>query len=317
VGATALTGRRRVLHTAEGAKESAFGAVEWSLLSAIALMWGSSFLFIAIGLESLSPPVITLGRLLLGAAALAVVPRARRGIERADLPAVAFLGITWMAVPFLLFPIAQQWVDSSIAGMINGSTPLFAGVFAAVFLARRPALPQAAGLALGFAGVVLITVQSIEGGEQSTAGIGMLVIAAACYGLSLNISVPLVQKYGSLRVLLRAQLVAITVVAPFGVWGLRSSVFSWPALGSVAFLGVLSSGLAMVLMGELARRAGATRASVTIYVVPFVAVVLGAALRSERVTALALLGGLLVVVGAWSSSRRERPSTPSPPVTGP
>jgi drug/metabolite transporter (DMT)-like permease len=310
-----VTGRRRVLHTADGTKESAFGAVEWLLLTATALMWGSSFLFIAIGLESLSPPVITLGRLLLGAAAVASVPRARRRVDREDLPAIALIGVTWMAVPFLLFPLAQQWVDSSIAGLINGATPLFAGVFAALLLARRPALPQAAGLTLGFAGVVLITVQSIDGGDQSAVGIGMLVLAAACYGFSLNISVPLVQKYGSLRVLLRAQLVAIAVVAPFGLWGLPSSTFSWPALGSVAFLGVLSSGVAMVLMGELAKRAGATRASVTIYVVPFVAVLLGATLRSERVTALSLVGGLLVVLGAWSSSRRER--TVAEPVNRP
>lgn len=313
-----MTGRRRVLHTADGTKATAFGVTEWSLLSATALMWGSSFLFIAIGLESLAPPVITLGRLLLGAAAVVVVPRARLRVDREDLPAIALLGLTWMAIPFLLFPLAQQWVDSSIAGLINGSTPLFAAVFAALLLARRPALPQAAGLTLGFAGVVLITAQSIEGGDQSAAGLGMLVLAAACYGFSLNISVPLVQKYGSLRVMLRAQLVAITVVAPFGLWGLRSSAFSWPALGSVAFLGVLSSGVAMVLMGELAKRSGATRASVTIYVVPFVAVVLGATLRSEKVTALTLVGGLLVVLGAWSSSRRERTPAPlSRPTTAP
>jgi drug/metabolite transporter (DMT)-like permease len=308
-----VTQRRRVMHTAAGTRDAAFGAIEWSLLSAIALMWGSSFVLIAVGLESLSPPVITLGRLLLGAAAIALVPRARLPVERGDMVPIALLGITWMAVPFTLFPLAQQWVDSSIAGLINGSTPLFAGVFAAALLARRPALPQVAGLTLGFAGVVVITVQSIEGGDQSALGLAMLVLAAACYGFSLNISVPLVQRYGSLRVLLRAQLVAIVTVTPFGLWGLGSSSFSWDALGAVAFLGVLSTGLAMVLMTELAKRAGATRASVTIYVVPFVAVALGATLRSERITVMSLVGGLLIVAGAWSSSRRERPTSVGPP----
>lgn len=312
-----MTTRRRVIRTSVGTRDAAFGPLEWSLLSTIALMWGSSFVLIAVGLESLSPPVITSGRLLLGAMAIALVPRARRPVEREDMLPIALLGITWMAVPFLLFPLAQQWVDSSIAGLINGSTPLFAGVFAAMLLAHRPALPQVAGLALGFAGVAVITVQSIEGGHQSPAGIAMLVLAAACYGFSLNISVPLVQKYGSLRVLLRAQLVAIAAVAPFGLWGLRSSSFAWPAFGAVAFLGVLSTGVAMVLMTELAKRAGATRASVTIYVVPFVAVTLGATLRSEQITVVSLIGGLLIVLGAWSSSRRERPTAAPPPVSPP
>lgn len=296
-----------MIRTAAGTKATAFGAAEWSMLGATALMWGASFLFIAIGLESLSPPVITLGRLLLGAAAVALVPRARLPVERGDLPAVALLGVVWMGIPFLLFPLAQQWVDSSIAGIINGATPLFAGIVAAVLLARRPGAAQAWGLALGFAGVVLVTAQSIGGDDRSPLGMALLLLAAACYGLALNISVPLVQKYGSLRVVLRGQLAAIVVVAPFGLWGLRSSSATWPAVGSVVFLGVLSSGLAMLLMSELAKRVGATRASVTIYLIPVVAVVLGATLRDERVTVLSLAGGVLVLAGAWLSSRRERP----------
>lgn len=302
-----MTERRRLVRTAPGTRSAAFGVAEWSLLVAPAVMWGSSFLFIAVSLESLSPPVITLGRLLLGALALAVVPRARRPVHRDDLPAIALLGVFWMAIPFTLFPIAQQWVDSSIAGMINGATPLFAGAFAAVLLARRPGPAQAAGLGLGFVGVVLITAQSVDGGERSLLGIGLLIAAAACYGLALNISVPLAQRNGSLPVLLRAQVVAIVLVAPLGLWGLGASTFSWTSVGAVSFLGVLSSGVAMVLMAELAKRVGATRASVTVYVVPVVAVALGVAVLREQMTPTAMAGGLLVLLGAWASSRRERP----------
>lgn len=302
----------RVIRTSEGESSAAFGPVEWGLMLATAGMWGSSFVFIASALDTLSPPVISLGRVILGALAVALVPRARRPVDRSDLPTIAVLGVIWVGIPFLLFPIAQQWVDSSVAGLINGSMPIFAGTIAAVLLRRRPGPAQTIGLIVGFAGVVVVTVQSIGGEAQGAIGVGLLLLATACYGLAVNLTVPLTQRYGSLPVILRAQLFALIVIAPFGIWGLGSSTFTWPGLGAVAFLGVLGSGVALVFMGELGRRVGATRASVTIYLVPVVAVVLGAAVRSEVIAPLTVAGGALVLIGAWLTSRAERPQ-----VTGP
>src|SRR3712207_4071152 len=97
----------------------AFSSTDWLLLSGIALTWGSSFVWIEIGLEAFAPLAITLVRVLLGIAALVFFPKARAPVERGDLPAIALLGLLWMALPFVLFPIGQQWIDSSLAGMIN------------------------------------------------------------------------------------------------------------------------------------------------------------------------------------------------------
>ncbi len=167
--------RRPVLTTAPGTRPEAFGPREWGLLAAIALMWGSSFLWIAEGLEHFAPAVISLSRLLLGAAALAIFPGTRARVERADWPRIALLGLVWMAVPLLLFPIAQQWVDSSIAGAINGSMPLFSAALAALLLRRAPGRRQALGLAVGFAGVLLVTLSGATGVSGSPLGIGLLV----------------------------------------------------------------------------------------------------------------------------------------------
>lgn len=302
--ATAVS-RRPWLSTATGTQPGPFGPLEWGLLAATASMWGSSFLWIAEGLESLSPPLITLLRLLLGASALALVPRTRAPVERADLPRVAFVGVVWMAIPFLLFPIAQQWVDSSVAGMVNGATPLFAGVIAALLLRSRPGATQVAGLVVGFAGVSLISVGSVTGAGGSLTGVVLLLVATACYGLALNVTVPLAQRYGSLPVILRAQVVAVLLVLPFGIAGIPGSTWDWGAAGAMLLLGVLSSGVAFVTMSELTRRVGATRGSVTIYLIPVVAVALGVAVRGERVTWPAIAGTILVLFGAWLSSRRE------------
>ena len=297
--------RRPVLTTALGTRPEAFGPREWGLLAAIALMWGSSFLWIAEGLEHFAPAVVSLSRLLLGAAALGVFPGTRARVERADWPRIALLGLVWMAVPLLLFPIAQQWVDSSIAGAINGSMPLFSAALAALLLRRAPGRRQALGLAIGFAGVLAITLSESTGASGSPLGIGLLVLATVLYAVAFNLAIPLTQRYGSLPVLLRAQLVAIAVVLPFGLWGLPSSDWDWQAAGAMVLLGVFGSGVAFVASTTLGARAGPTRGAVPIYFLPVMAMALGVAVRHERVGPAAMAGVALVIAGAWLSSRRE------------
>jgi drug/metabolite transporter (DMT)-like permease len=294
-----------VLTTAPGTRPEAFGALEWGLVAAIALMWGSSFLWIAEGLEHFSPPVISLARLLLGAMALAVFPGTRARVERADWPRIVLLALVWMAVPLLLFPIAQQWVDSSIAGAINGSMPLFSAALAALLLRRPPGRRQAAGLAVGFAGVLVVTLSGATGASGSPLGIGLLLFATVLYAVAFNLAVPLTQRYGSLPVLLRAQLVAIAVVLPFGVWGLPSSEWDWQGAGAMVLLGVLGSGVAFVASTTLGARAGPTRGAIPIYFLPVVALILGMAVRHEQIGPTAMAGVGLVIAGAWLASRRE------------
>jgi drug/metabolite transporter (DMT)-like permease len=309
----AASGRSRLLATGRGTNLEAFGAVEWGLLAAIATIWGSSFVLMEIGLRAFEPGLITLLRVGLGAMALALVPRARRTrVAREDLPRVALLGVIWMGVPLLLFPVAQQWVDSSVAGMLNGAMPLTTAAWSTVLIGRLPARTQAIGLMVGFLGIVAISLPEIPIGSIAAAGTAetalgttLVLIAIVLYGLSANITVPLTQQYGSLPVLFRAQLAALVVIAPFGLAAIPGSTFAWgPALAMLP-LGVLGTGLAFVLMGTLVGRAGGPRGSIAIYFVPVVAIVLGVIALGEAVHPLALLGTGLVLIGAWVTSRRE------------
>jgi drug/metabolite transporter (DMT)-like permease len=309
----AASGRSRLLATGRGTNLEAFGAVEWGLLAAIATIWGSSFVLMEIGLRAFEPGLITLLRVGLGAMALALVPRARRTrVASEDLPRVALLGVIWMGVPLLLFPVAQQWVDSSVAGMLNGAMPLTTAAWSTVLIGRLPARTQAIGLMVGFLGIVAISLPEIPigsiaaaGTAQTALGTTLVLIAIVLYGLSANITVPLTQQYGSLPVLFRAQLAALVVIAPFGLAAIPGSTFAWgPALAMLP-LGVLGTGLAFVLMGTLVGRAGGPRGSIAIYFVPVVAIVLGVIALGEAVHPLALLGTGLVLIGAWVTSRRE------------
>jgi drug/metabolite transporter (DMT)-like permease len=311
--------RSRLLSTGAGTNLGAFGPVEWGLLATVATVWGSSFVLMEIGLRAFQPALVTLLRVALGALALALIPRARRTrIAREDRSRVALLGVTWMGVPLLLFPIAQQWIDSSVAGMINGAMPLTTAAWSALLLGRLPRRAQALGLLVGFLGIVAISLPEIPIGQlaasgtaETALGTALVFVAIVLYGLSANVAVPLQQRYGALPVLLRAQLAALVLIAPFGVAAVPRSQFAWgPALAMLP-LGVLGTGLAFVLMATLVGRVGGPRGSVAIYFVPVVAIALGVVALGEAVHPLALLGTALVLVGAWVTSRRED-APPSP-----
>lgn len=297
--------RARFLQSGAGTHLEAFGPSEWGLLAAIAMIWGSSFVLIDVALDSFRPGVVAAGRVLLGAGALALVPAARRSIGREDLPRIAFLGIIWTGIPMSLFPIAQQWIDSSVAGMLNGAMPLATAAWSTVLLRRLPGRFQIGGLAIGFGGIVGISWTQVQGSSATLQGTLLVLLAVTLYGLSANLAVPLQQRYGALPVLLRAQLAALVIVLPFGALHLEGSSWSWEAAAALVPLGALGTGMAFVLMATLVGRVGGPRGSVAIYFVPVVAMILGVTLLDETIARSAIFGTALVLTGAWLTSRRE------------
>lgn len=292
---------------------AAFTLRDWLLLVSVALMWGSSFLFIKIGLEDFSPESVAWLRIALGAVALALVPASWRPLRHGrDRVGVVLLGVVWMAVPFVMFTVAQQHIPSALAGMINGSAPLFTAAFAVLLFAGRLSRRLVVGLVLGFAGILGIGLPNAEGSATGT-GILLVLGATMFYGLAFNLSGRLQQRNGALPVIWRAQLAALVVSAPFGVPDLAQAT---PTVGGVLVmvaLGALGTGVAFALFAVLVGRIGAPRASVTTYLVPVIALGLGAGLAGERVAPLSMAGIALVLVGAYvaTSSRRQMPPTPS------
>ncbi|GBE21945.1 MAG TPA: DMT family transporter [Actinobacteria bacterium] len=294
-----------ILSTAPGTRRAAFALTDWGLLTGVALIWGSSFLLIAIGLEGFPPTLIASLRLAIGAVTLALFPASRRPVDRADLPRIVLLGVIWMGFPMLLFPIAQQWISSSLAGMLNGSMPIFSAIIAAFLLRRTPGRNQIMGVLLGLVGIVAIGVPGIEGGPSVLRGTLLVLVATISYGVSVNLAVPLQQRYGAFPVILRAQVVALALVAPFGLIHAGQTRFAWGPLAAVATLGVFGTGLALLAMTVLAGRVGATRASIAIYFLPVVAILLGVFLHGEYVAPLSIVGTAVVLIGAFLASRAE------------
>ncbi len=296
--------------TSRGLSTLAFTPLDWLLLLFVGLVFGSSFYFIEIGLTSLSPPVITLIRLVLGYATLSLFARARKAeLTRSDARRVAAIGVIWLGIPLMLFPIAQLWIDSSVAGMLNGSMPLMTVGWTVVIARLLPARNQALGLSLGFLGIIAVSIPEIPMGGLGTGatllGAALALSAAALYGLSATLVTPLQQRYGSLAVMYRAQRSAILFVLPFALFGLRDSTATVPALLAMVPLGVFGTALAFIAIATLIGRVGAPRGSIAVYFVPVVSITLGVTLLGEQVHPLAIAGALLIILGAWLTSRRE------------
>jgi len=297
----------RILTTSHGTNREAFALLDWGLFVSLSLIWGASFLFMAIGLDAFHPGLVTWLRVGFGAAVMALIPRARttKIADSQDRSRVGILGLVWVALPLTLFPIAQLWIDSAVAGMLNGATPIFTALLATILLRALPGRLQMAGLAVGFVGIVAIALPSTGSSTTAAIGVIMVLVATVCYAVALNMIAPLQQRYGSLPVIARVMWVAAAAVTPFGIYGLTQSVFAWPSLLALLAVGVLGTGVAFVLMGTLSGRVGPTRSAFITYAIPVVAMILGVVFRDEIVAPVVVIGVALVIVGALLASRRE------------
>ena len=272
------------------------------LLVVPGLIWGASFLFIAEGLNAVSPSGVAFARILVGFLTLSLVPAVRRPIRRDDRARTALLAVIWMAFPLMMFPFAEQHVSSALAGMLNGAVPLFVAAVGGVLARRAPAPAVLVGLAVGFLGTILVALPGLtadvdRGGQ--TFGVLLIVAALVSYGFAYTLTGPLQQRNGALPVIWRALGVAVLLTAPLGVPSLLAGHWSlWPLLSLIA-LGVGGTGIAYVLTATAAGRMGATVASVNNFIIPVVALALGVGLRHERVSPISIAGAAVCLAGAW------------------
>jgi drug/metabolite transporter (DMT)-like permease len=298
--------RPRALRTVDGTNTGAFVSGDWALAIAVATVWGSSFLWTDIGLDSLDPSAVAFMRVSLGAVALWSYPATRRPVDRAAWPGIAIVAVAGNAGPALLFALGQQHVESAVAGMVNATTPLAVLVVTTLLLRRVPGPRQVVGLLVGMLGVGAMSVPNMSGASAAPLGMVLLVVAVAGYGVSNNVVVPLQQTYGAPAVVGRALVIGSVLLMPLGVLGLGRSDPAPGSIAAVTILGVAGTGFARTLSAVLAGRAGAARASLPTYLAPVIAITLGVMLRGDRVETIELAGTTLVLVGAFFTSRGQR-----------
>ena len=284
------------------------------LLGALSLMWGSSYLFIKIGVETLPPLSLVLLRVLVGLAILLVVVALRRTPLPRDprtLGHLALLGAVNIAIPFWLIGWAEQRIDSGLAGIIQSTAPFFTLVIAAAFVHdERVTRGRLAGIIIGFLGIVLLSVENVAdlghpfGAERLTGELAV-VLSSLCYGIgstyarrNLRTTRPLVLAVG--QVGWSAVIVAGLVLLVDGRLVLPANP---QAVLAVGWLGAVGTGFAYIVFFRLLTGWGPTRASLVAYLLPVVAVVLGVAVLGESIDAFFLAGAALIVAGVWTVNR--------------
>lgn len=291
-------------------------------LGLLALIWGSSFLLIKFALEGLSPSQLVLGRLVAGAVVLLVIVRTARVSlprERVVWGHLALMSVVANIVPFFLFAWGEQRVTSGMAGILNGTTPLFTLAFAIVALSdERWSVQRIGGLLLGFVGVVVVVGPwNSDGSVNSVTGQLACLGAAACYGVGFVYARRFISQRRIPPVALSAaQLSMATVLlgltAPVTMGG---PVDLTPLVSaSVLLLGGVGTGLAYLLFYRLISDVGATTASMVTYLIPVVAVLLGVAVQNDPLTWNVFVGAAIVVVSAALAEGRigTRRSTEAP-----
>ena len=278
-------------------------AFDWLLMCTAAGIWGSSFLFMEVALEA-EPPGLAAGlRPGRGLCFLPLVPSARRPVDAADRPAIALLGILWMALPLSLFPLAQTWIDSSVTGMLNSGMPVMTLVAGAVLFGVSTHRVQVAGVVVGILGMLMIGLSTASMGDTGAVGVVLVVLAVSCYGVAANIAGPLQRRYGSPAVLIRVLGVAAVATTPWGLFGLARSSFTWSAAAANVAVGVGGTGIAYVAAATLLGRVGPVRMSAVTYGLRVGAAGRGGGGRGEVLGRWEVAGAVVRVAGAWLTTR--------------
>jgi drug/metabolite transporter (DMT)-like permease len=292
-------------------------------LALLALLWGSSFLWIKLALHGLSPLQITAVRLTTGGGLVLVLclltrdrlPRGRR-IWVHFVVAAIFGNV----LPFTLYGIGERTVDSGVAGVLNATTPLWTLLIGLLARTERGLTPiRVGGLLLGFAGTLLIFAPWQSAGLASWGALAILG-AAASYGICFTyIGAFLAGRGGTPMALSAAQLLTAAglTVAVIPVAGLQPVHLEPLALIAATILGVFGTGLAYLLNYRLIADEGPTNAATVGYLMPVVSVALGAAFLNEALTLRVVAGMAVVLLGVAMTQWRKRIRLDEAAVRGP
>lgn len=275
---------------------------DFLLMLGVSLLWGSSFMFIKIGLETFEPFSLAATRIVLAGAFMYIVARVRGEVFPTDAPTLkrlAMMGLCGTA-PFILISWAQQYIESSLAAIVMGVAPLNI-LLLAHFMTDDEKLTarKIFGLALGFVGV-LVLFGGITAEDFKTSGLGMLAVFVGT----------VLYAFGSIMIRRLAHVSATVTAAGFLIMAsvvvLPLSLvfdppwhhqFTWRGGMALVFLGIFSSGLASLFLVSLIKRAGVTFASYCNYLTPLIAVAWGLAFLGEAVSPKMLIALTLILCG--------------------
>jgi drug/metabolite transporter (DMT)-like permease len=292
--------------------------VIYAMYGLLVLIWSSTWVAIKIGLED-CPPLLGAGvRFALAGLVLLVIAAVQRRPLGTDWLLAAVLALAPFAFAYGLVYWGEQYVPSGLAAVLFGILPLYTALLATVLLPDEPLrAPLLVGVLIGIGGLSLAFLESVELGSAEKAALGASALALAPLGAALG-SISQKRRAGRLDAVVLngwAMLVGGLVLLPASALSEDWGEFVWSAesVGSIAYLAVFGSAIAFVTLTVLLRHISAMAMSFLAMLLPFGALLFGAALYDESITVRAVAGALLVATGLGIAqwSRRSRPQ-PAP-----
>lgn len=274
----------------------------WFLISLLAAGWGSSFFFNEIMLREMGPMWVAFGRVGIGALgcwAWLFVTRAKLSVPLSLLGVMIAFGLFQYAVPLAVYPLTQQYITSSAAGIVNAMTPVMVVIVSHFWPeGERVSWAKGIGVVLGFAGIIVLASPSFAGqGASDPLALVLTMLAPLCYGLAFN----LLRKMDDIdRVLLTAWTTTIgaVILAPItiGLEGIPTitRIETW---ASLLMIGLVLTSAAFILLYWLVPRVGGTTASTITFLAPVSAVFLGVFILSEVILPIQYVGMAVIFLG--------------------
>jgi drug/metabolite transporter (DMT)-like permease len=293
--------------------------------TAISLIWGSTWMFIKVGLESISPIFGVLLRYLLATAILYFFVKFKKIEFPWDKTAVFLyltLGILSFSIPYVLVYWGEQHISSGLASVLFGAYPFVIAIGSHYFLPSEPLnTGKITGVILGFAGIVIIFWSDLLKDGMGIWGIVALLVSAIMQGLSLVMVKRIDHPMSPISLTLGGSIFAVLVLFPFAfifedATKLR---FDLPGLGAITYLGIIGTVMALVIYYWLMKRVEIVYLSLISFISPVIAVILGILFLGENLSANMFTGSIFVLFGILIANgqilQKQRPDTSLPDVS--
>ncbi|MGB5411883.1 MAG: DMT family transporter, partial [Woeseiaceae bacterium] len=266
----------------------------------LGILWGASFLFMRIAVPEFGAFALAEVRVAIAAVVLLpiVLVRGKRQELTANWSTLAILGAHNTALPFLLFAYAALYLTAGTAAILNATAPIFAAIVAWLWLGEKLTMSRSLGLVIGIIGIYLLVGDKL-GAPSSGAGLAAFAAIGASflYGIGGNYARTRVAHVSSMTVAAGTQVASALLLLPVAIMAWPDQSPSLRAWAAVAFLGVLSTGLAYILYFRLIANVGPTNAITVTYLIPVFAMILGAVVIDEAITAPMLMGCAVILIG--------------------
>lgn len=287
--------------------------IKWLLFLVLCLIWGSSFILMKLGLQGLSPyEVAALRMLSAGLVLLPFFPGAWKNTNSKTRAVALLTGLLGSFFAAILFCVAETSINSSVAAILNATTPLFVMIVGLLFFKRPASMIQFAGILIGFLGVLLLFLPSLKANDISFTGHALLVLlATVMYGFNVNIANLSLLHTPPLYIATLAfgMLIPLDTMILFQQGFFIKDIFDdsmLKAVGSSVVLGVSGTAFATWLFYILMQKAGPLFSSMVTYGLPFVAIGWGI-LAGEKINYSVLIALLLILSGVYLANKKKSP----------